>query len=97
MSGGKKHPISPAEGQAATEALDHRVAMDKLREIVTSFETDDDELSRDEIEAARALPRHDHRRADGPATRCPTVHLPGYEAFVEPSPISRSSGSIAVR
>jgi len=49
------------------EALEQRVAMDRLREIVTDFETDNDELTREEVEAARALLRHDHRQADGVA------------------------------
>lgn len=41
--------------------------MDKLREIVADFETDHEELTREEIEAARALLRHDHRQAGGAA------------------------------
>jgi hypothetical protein len=41
--------------------------MDKLREIVTDFETDNDELTREEVEAARALLRHDRRQAGGAA------------------------------
>ncbi|MFE5122196.1 hypothetical protein [Streptomyces sp. NPDC056669] len=78
MSGSKKYSISLPEDLAETvrshvgpggfsayvaEALDQRVAMDKLREIVTDFETDHEELTRTEVEAARALLRHDHRRA----------------------------------
>ncbi|MBU3863826.1 hypothetical protein KN815_06930 [Streptomyces sp. 4503] len=78
MSGSKKYSISLPEDLAETvrshvgpggfsayvaEALDQRVAMDKLREIVTDFETDHEELTRAEVEAARALLRHDHRRA----------------------------------
>ncbi|WP_268250729.1 hypothetical protein [Streptomyces djakartensis] len=35
--------------------------MDKLREIVADFETDNDPLSREEIEAARAVLRRDQR------------------------------------
>jgi hypothetical protein len=35
------------------EALEQRVAMDKLREIVAEFETDNDELTRDDLEQAR--------------------------------------------
>ncbi|MEU0690314.1 hypothetical protein [Streptomyces uncialis] len=82
MSGSKKYSISLPEDLAEavrahvgpggfsayiTEALEQRVAMEKLREIVADFETDNDELTREEIEAARALLRHDHRRADGAA------------------------------
>ncbi|ONK11751.1 hypothetical protein [Streptomyces sp. MP131-18] len=82
MSGSKKFSISLPEDLAeaarahvgpggfsayVAEALAQRVAMDKLREIVVDFETDNDQLTRDEIEAARALLRHDHRKADGAA------------------------------
>lgn len=82
MSGSKKYSISLPEDLAETvrahvgpggfsayvaEALEHRVAMDKLREIVTDFQTEDDELTREEIEAARALLRHDHRQTGGAA------------------------------
>jgi hypothetical protein len=49
------------------EALEQRVAMDKLREIVADFATDNDELTREEIETARALLRHDPRQAGGAA------------------------------
>lgn len=74
MSGSKKYSISLPEDLAeavrahvgpggfsayVTEALEQRVAMDKLREIVADFETDNDPLSREEIEAARAVLRHD--------------------------------------
>ena len=41
--------------------------MDKLREIVDDFETDNDPLTREEIEKARAVLRHDHRNAGGAA------------------------------
>ncbi len=76
MSGSKKYSISLPEELAesvhaqvgpggfsayVSEALEQRVAMDKLREIVADFETDNDELTRDEVEAARDLLRHDHR------------------------------------
>ncbi|MEV5934002.1 hypothetical protein ACIQCD_27390 [Streptomyces sp. NPDC093250] len=37
--------------------------MDKLREIVAAFETGSDELTREEVEAARALLRHDNRQS----------------------------------
>lgn len=78
MSGSKKYSISLPEDLAETvrahvgaggfsayvaEALEHRVAMDRLREIVADFETDNDPLSRDEVEAARALLRHDQHSA----------------------------------
>lgn len=49
------------------EAIEQRVAMDKLREIVTDYETDHDPLSREEVEAARATLRHDHRAGRGAA------------------------------
>ncbi|MEU8782126.1 hypothetical protein [Streptomyces sp. NPDC048637] len=82
MAGSKKYSISLPEDLAeavrahvgpggfsayVAEALEHRVAMDKLREIVADFETDNDPLSRDEVEAARALLRHDHRGVGGAA------------------------------
>lgn len=82
MSGSKKYSISLPEDLAETvrahvgpggfsayvaEALEHRVAMDKLREIVTDFQTEHDELTREEVEAARALLRHDHRTSGGAA------------------------------
>ncbi|RKN03228.1 hypothetical protein [Streptomyces radicis] len=82
MSGSKKFSISLPEELAeaarahvgpggfsayVAEALAQRVAMDKLREIVADFETDNDQLTRDEIEAARALLRHDHRQTGGAA------------------------------
>jgi len=82
MAGSKKYSISLPEDLAESvrahvgtggfsayvaEALEQRVAMDKLREIVVDFETDNDELTRDEVEAARALLRHDHRKAGGAA------------------------------
>ncbi|MFD7645794.1 hypothetical protein ACFV4P_34705 [Kitasatospora sp. NPDC059795] len=82
MSGSKKYSISLPENLAETvrahvgpggfsayvaEALEQRVAMDKLREIVADFETDNDELTRAEIETARALLRHDHHQAGGAA------------------------------
>lgn len=49
------------------EALEQRVAMDKLHEIVADFETDNDPLSREEIEAARAVLRHDRHDSSGAA------------------------------
>ena len=76
MSGSKKYSISLPEDLAETvrthvgpggfssyvaEALEQRVAMDKLREIVADFETDNDPLSRAEIDAAHTLLRHDQR------------------------------------
>ncbi|MER6105691.1 hypothetical protein ABT115_26200 [Streptomyces sp. NPDC001832] len=82
MSGSKKYSISLPEDLAETvrvhvgpggfsayvaEALEQRVAMDRLREIVADFETDNDPLSRDEVEAARTLLRHDQRSSGGAA------------------------------
>ena len=82
MSGSKKYSISLPEELAeaarthvgaggfsayVAEALEQRVAMDKLREIVTDFETDHDPLTRAEIENARALLRHEHRQSGGAA------------------------------
>lgn len=78
MSGSRKYSISLPEDLAeaarahvgpggfsayVAEALEQRIAMDKLREIVADFETDNEALTREEVEAARALLRHDHRRA----------------------------------
>jgi len=82
MSSSKKYSISLPEDLAeaarahvgpggfssyVAEALEQRVAMDKLREIVADFETDNDELTREEVEAARTLLRHDHRQTGGAA------------------------------
>ncbi|WP_354638607.1 hypothetical protein [Kitasatospora camelliae] len=82
MGGSKKYSISLPEDLAETvrahvgpggfsayvaEALEQRVAMEKLREIVADFETDNDGLTRTEIEAARALLRQDRHRAGGAA------------------------------
>lgn len=78
MSGVKKYSISLPEGLAeaarrhvgaggfsayVAEALEHKVAMDKLGEIVADFEVDNDPLTEEEVEAARAVLRHDHRKA----------------------------------
>lgn len=77
MGGSRKYSISLPEELAETvrahvgpggfsayvaEALDQRVAMDRLHEIVTDFEADNEALTRAEVEAARALLRHDHRQ-----------------------------------
>ncbi|MFE1246956.1 hypothetical protein [Streptomyces sp. NPDC058735] len=82
MSGSKKYSISLPEDLAeaarthvgpggfsayVAEALEQRVAMDKLREIVADFETDNDPLSREEIEAASAVLRRDQRDSSGAA------------------------------
>jgi Arc/MetJ-type ribon-helix-helix transcriptional regulator len=82
MGGSKKYSISLPEDLADTirahvgpggfsayvaEALEQRVAMDKLREIVTDFETDNGPLAREEVEAARALLRHDQPHSGGAA------------------------------
>lgn len=82
MSGIRKYSISLPEDLAeavrahvgpggfsayVAEALEQRGAMDKLREIVADFETDNEALTREEVAAARALLRHDHRQAGGAA------------------------------
>ncbi|MFC3994679.1 CopG family transcriptional regulator [Nocardiopsis sediminis] len=82
MSGSRKYSISLPEDLAedvrahvgpggfsayVAEALEQRVAMDKLREIVADFETDNEPISREEIEAARAVLRHDQRDSGGAA------------------------------
>ena len=82
MSSSKKYSVSLPEVLAetirtqvgpggfsayVTEALEQRVAMDKLREIVADFGTDNDPLSREEVEAARARLRHDHRTSGSAA------------------------------
>ncbi|MEU2161727.1 hypothetical protein [Streptomyces sp. NPDC019208] len=82
MSGIRKYSISLPEDLAeavrahvgpggfsahVAEALEQRGAMDKLREIVADFETDNEALTREEVGAARALLRHDHRQAGGAA------------------------------
>ncbi|MFF0297772.1 hypothetical protein ACFYST_30430 [Kitasatospora sp. NPDC004614] len=82
MSGSKKYSVSLPEDLAESirsqvgpggfsayvaEALEHRVAMDKLREIVAGFEADNEPLTPEEIDAARALLRHDRPAATGDA------------------------------
>ncbi|MEV5933999.1 hypothetical protein ACIQCD_27405 [Streptomyces sp. NPDC093250] len=42
--------------------------MDKLRELVTDFRTKHDQLTREEIEAARTLLRHARRHSGDAAT-----------------------------
>ncbi|MEU3495042.1 hypothetical protein [Kitasatospora cineracea] len=76
MSSSKKYSVSLPEDLAETvrsqvgpggfsayvaEALEQRVAMDRLREIVDDFETDNEPLTREEIDAARAVLRHHGR------------------------------------
>jgi len=46
--------------------------MDKLQESVVDFETDHDELTREKIESARALLRHDHRQSSRSPPSRPT-------------------------
>ncbi|MGW4383337.1 hypothetical protein [Kitasatospora sp. NPDC004531] len=53
----------------AAEALEQRRAMDGLREIVTAFEADNDPLTSAEIDAARAVLRHD--RSSAVCAACP--------------------------
>lgn len=82
MSGSKKYSVSLPEDIAeavrthvgaggfsayVAEALEQRVAMDNLRELVADFETDNDPLSPEEVEAARAVIRHDQRDSGGAA------------------------------
>ena len=82
MSGSKKYSISLPEDLAeavrthvgpggfsayVAEALEQRVAMDKLREIVADFESGNDPVTRAEVEAARALLRHDRTQSGGAA------------------------------
>jgi Arc/MetJ-type ribon-helix-helix transcriptional regulator len=77
MSSSKKYSVSLPEALAeavrshvgsggfsayVAEALEQKVAMDKLRELVTDFETDNDEVSRASVETARGVLRHDHRQ-----------------------------------
>lgn len=50
----------------AAEALEQRAAMDRRREMVADFETDNDPLTREEVRTARARLRH--HPADGGAT-----------------------------
>ncbi|MCX2184448.1 hypothetical protein KV205_28525 [Streptomyces sp. SKN60] len=73
MSGSKKYSISLPEELAedvrsrvgpggfsayVAEALEQRLAMERLREIVADFEIDNDPLTEEEREAARAELRH---------------------------------------
>ncbi|MEU6109225.1 hypothetical protein [Streptomyces albidoflavus] len=82
MPGSKKYSISLPEDLAeaarahvgrggfsayVAEALEQRIAMDKLQEIVDDYESDHGELNKEDVEAARALLRHDHRQAGGAA------------------------------
>ena len=82
MSGSRRYSVSLPEDLAESvrtrvgrggfsayvaEALEQRVAMDKLREIVADFETENAPLSREEIDAARAVLRHDQRDSGGTA------------------------------
>ncbi|WP_026123848.1 ribbon-helix-helix domain-containing protein [Nocardiopsis chromatogenes] len=74
MSGSKKYSVSLPEELAETvrarvgpggfsafvaEAIEHRIAMDRLGEIVADFEADNGPLMDQEVEAARAVLRHD--------------------------------------
>ncbi|GLY00968.1 hypothetical protein [Actinoplanes sp. NBRC 101535] len=82
MSGSKKYSISLPEDIAEAvraqvgpagfsayviEALEQRIAMDKLGEIVDDFEARNAPLTRDEIEAAKLLLRHDPQSTSGAA------------------------------
>ncbi|MFJ1796146.1 hypothetical protein [Kitasatospora griseola] len=83
MGGSKKYSVNLPEDLAESirrqagpggfsaylaEALEHRVAMDGLREIVADFEANNEPLTPEEIDAARAVPRHHpSATADDPA------------------------------
>lgn len=82
MSGSKKYSVSLPESLAeairaqvgpggfssyVTEALEHRVAMDKLGEIVEDYTRDHGPLPQEEIDAARAVLRHDSDGKSGAA------------------------------
>ncbi|OEU97026.1 hypothetical protein [Streptomyces oceani] len=82
MSGSKKYSVSLPEGLAeavraqagrggfsayVAEALEQRLAMEKLAEIVADFETDNDPLTEEEVQEARALLRHERHDAGGAA------------------------------
>ncbi|MGW8768723.1 hypothetical protein ACWGN5_40360 [Streptomyces sp. NPDC055815] len=79
MSGSKKYSISLPEELAESvrsrvgaggfsayvaEALEHRVAMERQREIVADFEIDNDPLTEEELKAARDELRHHTPGAD---------------------------------
>lgn len=74
MSGSRKYSVSLPEELAESvraqvgpggfsayiaSALEHRVAMDKLREIVDDYEQGNDPLTQAEIDRAKAELRHD--------------------------------------
>ena len=78
MSSSKKYSVSLPEDIAeavraqvgpggfsayVAQAIEQRVAMDKLREVVEDFTVDNDPLTREEVESARALLRHDRRHS----------------------------------
>lgn len=82
MTGSKKYSVSLPEDLAenvrarvgsggfsayVAEALEHRVAMDRLSELVADFEIDNDPITAEEIAAARAVLRHEHHRTGGAA------------------------------
>jgi Arc/MetJ-type ribon-helix-helix transcriptional regulator len=60
--------VEPGEFSAyVAEALEQQIAMDKLREIVDDFNAHNDPLTEEEIEAARAVLRHDKKGTSGAA------------------------------
>jgi hypothetical protein len=80
MGGSRKYSVSLPEDLAETvrartgaggfsayvaEALEQRLAMDRLGEIVEDFEADQGPLDPADVEAARAVLRHDHRTEGG--------------------------------
>lgn len=82
MSGSKKYSVSlPVDIAEAVrqhvgpggfsayvaEALEHRVAMDKLAELVADYTKDHGPLPEEAVEAARAVLRHDPNAASAAA------------------------------
>ncbi len=82
MGGSKKYSVSLPEDLAEAvrahvgpggfsayiaAALEHRVAMDKLAEIVDDFGRENEPLTQDEVDAARAMLRHDKDGSAGAA------------------------------
>lgn len=59
----RSHAGSSGFSAYVAEALEQKVAMDKLNELVADFETDNDALSLADVEAARAVLRHDRHRS----------------------------------
>ncbi|MDA2810966.1 hypothetical protein O4J56_09995 [Nocardiopsis sp. RSe5-2] len=79
MGGSEKYSVGSPEELAETvrarvgpggfsafvpDAIEHRIAMERLGEIVADFEADNGPLTGQEVEAARAVLNHD--RSPGP-------------------------------